>query len=105
MEVKTTRIPLRYLIISSLFFISHPKTKKKSYGNTMTTPLQDILDETICLKQFLDMQHGIHFGTTLPSIYLAVQFVKKINPNKENKPVNSTLMKSCHIHGIQSPSI
>jgi hypothetical protein len=105
MEVKTTRIPLLYLIISSLFSTLHPKTEKKFYENTMMTLSQDILDETICSKRFPDMQHGKHFETTLPNIYLAVQYVKKTNPNEENKPVNSTPTKFRHIHGIRFLSI
>jgi hypothetical protein len=100
MEVKTTRTPLLCPITSSLFSTSHLKTEKKFYENTMMTPLQDIPDKTTCSKPFPDTQHGIHFETTLPSTYPAVQYVKKINPNEENKPVNSILMKSHHIHGI-----
>jgi hypothetical protein len=104
-EVKITKTPLLYPITSSLFSISPQKTGKKFYENIMMIPSQDIPDETICLKRFPDTQHGIHFETTSPNTYLAVQYVKKTNPNEGNKPVNSILMKSHHIHGIQSLSI
>jgi hypothetical protein len=103
MEVKTTRIPLHYPIISSLFSISHLKTERKYYENTMTTLSQDIPDETTCSKRSLDMRHGILFETISPNTYLVVQYVKKTNPNEENKPVNSIPMKSHHIHGIRFP--